>query len=548
VLDETLRLVTPGSAGELHLGGLGLARGYLNRPELTKEKFVPHPHSCEPGARLYKTGDLVRSLPDGTLEYLGRLDHQVKIRGYRIELGEIEAELARYPGVHQTLVVAREEESGDKRLVAYIAADPVARPSFDAVRGYLRNKLPAYMVPSAFVLLDAFPLTPNGKVDRRSLPAPSRERSQALKELLGPRNDLEAQLVKMWEQLLEIQPIGIRDNFFELGGDSLLAARLLAHIHELFGRELPVSTLIQEATVEYLARLITTPADELAWPCLVAVQPRGSKRPLFLVHALGGEILMYTPLAHQLNADQPVYAFRAQGRDGGGQPCDCLEEMAAKYVDEMLEAQPQGPFLLGGYSFGGIVAFEMAQQLHKRGHKVALLLLIDMELPHMYRRYLNSPKWLFNFACNVPRWLLHTSHPCTVKERYVSIRKRLSIVRMAVEGLLRFSYEDPGPLGVVSVGDMLHVPKRYRNVLNANYKAIMSYVPQPYAGQVTLIRARTQPLICSLKRDMGWGQLAASGVEVLDVPGYHDSMFKEPVVRILGTQVRRCLAKAAGNL
>ncbi|MBW3585942.1 MAG: amino acid adenylation domain-containing protein, partial [Cyanobacteria bacterium 0813] len=256
LLDKYLNPVPIGVPGELHIGGAGIARGYLNRPELTKDKFIPNPFSNEPGTRLYKTGDLARYLPDGNIEFLGRIDNQVKIRGFRIELGEVESTLSQYPTVQHCVVTARVDIESDKRLVAYIVSSQQQKPTTDELRCFLKQKLPDYMVPSAFVFLDTLPLTPNGKIDQRALPAPEGLRQEPASTFVPPSDDLEIQLTKIWENVLGKKPISVKDNFFDLGGHSLLTVRLLAKINKAFGKSLPLAALFQAPTVEQLASIL----------------------------------------------------------------------------------------------------------------------------------------------------------------------------------------------------------------------------------------------------------------------------------------------------
>jgi amino acid adenylation domain-containing protein len=542
VLDEDLHPVPSGVAGELHLGGIGLGRGYLRRPEQTAAKFIPNPFSDQPGARLYKTGDLVRSLPDGALEYLGRLDHQVKIRGYRIELGEIEAVLTQYPGVRQALVVAREDAPGDKRLVAYLVADRASDLSASALRTHLRGQIPEYMVPSAFVPLDAFPLTPNGKVDRKALPPPQVSRPNLGKGLVSPRNDHEQALTRIWEALLRVQPVSVKDDFFELGGDSVKAAQMLAQVREVFGRELPLSTLVNGTTVEHLAGLIQTRPEPGPSPCLVPLQPQGSKPPLFLVHGVGGEVLTYTTLPRHLGADQPIYGLRARGAHGTQAPLRRVEEMAAHYVEE-VRSVTRGPVFLGGFSFGGILAFEMARQLQAQGIPPALLVIFDIDVPHLYLKVIGQLKWFYQFASNLPRWVLHGIGDCPPGQRVAYLRRRVGIVKEVIQNLAAFSPQAPASLGVGALPDLSHVPENHRRVWEANHEAFQHYAPRPYDGRVTLIRCRTQPLIGTFEHDQGWGRLATGGVDVTVVPGFHGTLFKEPQVQRLARRLRQILCK-----
>jgi acyl carrier protein len=253
VLDRRGRPLPIGIPGELHLGGMGLARGYLGRPDLTAEKFIPDPFSVEPGARMYRTGDLARFLPDGRIDFLGRMDHQVKIRGYRIEPGEIEAALNEYPSVKTCVVIARADADDDRRLVAYIVARDGEKPGQLELRSFLRTRLLEQMVPSAFVLLDEMPLTPNGKINRRALPAPDVSRPEIEQRYVAPRNNIEAALVELWQEVLDINQIGVSDNFFDLGGHSLKATSLLSKVRRIFRTELPLSVVFQATTVESLA-------------------------------------------------------------------------------------------------------------------------------------------------------------------------------------------------------------------------------------------------------------------------------------------------------
>ncbi|MDH3276217.1 MAG: amino acid adenylation domain-containing protein, partial [Gammaproteobacteria bacterium] len=281
ILDKSLQLVPIGVAGELHIGGVGLARGYLNRPELTVEKFIADPFSDDPGARLYKTGDLARLREDGNIEFLGRIDQQVKLRGFRIELGEIESTLADHEAVREAAVVIREDEPGDQRLVSYVVADEFNAPSVTDLRALVRSKLPEYMLPSAFILLDRLPLTANGKLDRNALPIPEGER-QSEETFVEPRSDLERQLVEIWLQVLKLERLGIHDNFFDLGGHSLLATQVVSRIRAQLGIELPLSEMFEHPTVAELAQVMESlpgaGADDAAY--LIPAVDRSGELPL----------------------------------------------------------------------------------------------------------------------------------------------------------------------------------------------------------------------------------------------------------------------------
>ena len=388
LLDAHLQPVPVGVPGELCIGGDGLARGYLNRPELTAERFIAHPFSNEPGARLYRTSDLARYRPDGMIEHLGRLDFQVKLRGFRIELGEIEAVLSQHAAVRQAVVMAREDVPGNKRLVAYVVASQQPEPTSTELRGFLKEQLPDYMLPSAFVCLESLPQTPNGKVDRHALPAPELTRLTAEESFVAPTLRVHDQLISIWEELLEARPIGIRNNFFDLGGHSLLAARMINRIEQDFGKRLPFVTLFAEPTIEHLAnalleeedtdpRVLLEQEESGSLVPVVEVQAGGSRRPFFFLHGQNESDAYYCfPLARELGADQPFYVLERYSFDGLAVP-PTLEAMAAAYLKSVRAVQPEGPYLLGGWCNGGLVAYEMARQLHAEGQAVDLLVLMD---------------------------------------------------------------------------------------------------------------------------------------------------------------------------
>ncbi|HZS77077.1 MAG TPA: amino acid adenylation domain-containing protein [Ktedonobacteraceae bacterium] len=288
LLDRFLNVVPIGVPAELYIGGAGLARGYLNRPELTAQKFIPHPFSSSPGARLYKTGDLARFLPTGDIEFLGRIDHQVKIRGYRVELGEVEAVLRKHPYLQEALVLAREDVTGSKSLVAYVVPRHDVVLTGSDLRHFMREQLPDYMVPSAFVLLEALPLTPGGKVDRRALPAPDNGRSDLAEGFAVPTSPVHQQLVQIWEELLGVRPIGIRDNFFELGGHSLLAVRLVDRIEQVWGKKVSAATLLAGPTIEQLSMVLTQTDTSVPRTAQGSVDAKGPGRTSLLKSIFSG--------------------------------------------------------------------------------------------------------------------------------------------------------------------------------------------------------------------------------------------------------------------
>ena len=381
VLDGRRQLVPVGVPGELWIGGAGVARGYLGRPELTAERFVADPFRSVPGARMYRTGDLVRRLAGGEIEFLGRVDAQLKVRGHRIEPGEIEAVLVEHPGVSQAVVVAHEHGPGDVRLAAYIVAvDPALPPSPGELRAHLRSKLPDYMVPAAYVPLDALPTTPNNKVDRTRLPAPPASPTPGPGSN-APLPGLEAEIARIWEQVLGVQGIGRDDDFFDLGGHSLLAIRVFAQVEALTGRRPPLSTLFRAPTIASFAEVVEADDVQRAWTSLVPVHTGGARPPFFYVSPFLITALSFSALGRHLGPDQPFYVIQPQGMEHDCPVHTSVEEMAAHYITEMREAQPTGPYWLGGHCAGCAVAFEMTRQLQASGEEVAVLVLVDGDPP-----------------------------------------------------------------------------------------------------------------------------------------------------------------------
>jgi len=520
LLDAQMQLVPVGIPGELYIGGVGLARGYLNRPDLTAERFIPNPFSDQPGTYLYKTGDLARYLPNGNIEYIGRIDYQVKLRGFRIELGEIEAMLGQHPAVRGAVVMDREDVPSDKRLVAYVVPNHEQTPIIDELRRFLKQKLPDYMVPSAFVLLDALPLTPNNKIDRRALPAPDRIRQEPEETFVVPRDELELQLTKIWEKVLGIQPIGVRDNFFALGGYSLLAVRLFVEIEKALNKNLPLAILFQTQTIEQLANILRQQEWLPPWSSLVPINLGGSKRPFFCVHPGGGNVLCYTEFASYIGSDQPFYGLQAQGLDGQKAPYSRIEDMAAHYIREVRTLQPEGPYLLGGFCLGGLVAFEMSQQLQAQDQKVTLLVMLDPTPPPE----LNSwgplpPDSEKNTSYYVSRLIYHLQHSQLAQ---VLVEK----VKSWITSMCSLEY------------------RRLSPVLEAHARAVISYRPQVYPGRITLFQSSEFAYVKFPDCQHKWSELAVGGIDYQVVPGIHKTMLQDPCVQIWAERVKVCLDAA----
>ncbi len=535
VLDERFEPVPIGVFGELYIAGDGLARGYLNRPELDAEKFVPNPFAGEPGAKMYRTGDLVRWKSDRTIEFQGRRDHQVKVRGFRIELGEIEAVLGNASGVRESAVIVREDQPGDKRIVAYVVAQGRPVPEASALRQFLRRKLPDYMVPAHFVFLEALPLSPNGKVDRKRLPAPD-PTSSLESEYAPPRNEIERRIAEIWQEVLGVERVGIHDNFFELGGNSLLSTQTVSRIRTAFGVELPLRDLFQDPTVAGLARpIIGRQAGEIAErrydsvfdASLIPLQPRGWKTPLFLVsgaHLHEDDFLRFVgSILPYMGLDQPIYGFKARGLDGVQPPHASAEEMAADYIHEMRELQPHGPYLLAGNCVGGIVAYEMAQQLRRAGEQVALVALLDTSCPlDDYRAFVDH---YFRF------WKL---------ERFVGHWRRMN--ELSGGHKLRYVFEKLGKKARQLL-PMSEKQQRKNHVerVQREYSVILArYRPLPYEGKVTLV---INEELQALTPDAGWRPFCVGGLETHVVAGDHVTRLSLNA-RVSADILKRCIDEA----
>ena len=553
VLDRQSQPVAIGLPGELYLGGEGVARGYLGHPALTAEKFVPDPFGPNPGGRLFRTGDLARWRADGVLEFLGRVDHQVKIRGFRVEPGEIETALLAHPDVRAAAVLARKDGGGESRLDAHVVAGQDGRISPAILRQFLRERLPRHMIPATFSILDGLPLTPNGKVDRKALAL--LDRPEAVREgtAIRPRNEVEAKLAAIWEDLLDVRPVGVDDDFFDLGGHSLLAVRLLARIESQFGRALPLSALFLGATIEELATRLREPVAAGQGGPLVTIQPQGDGAPFFCVHPAGGIVYCFRELASHLGKAHPFHAFQAPGLDGEREPFVDLEAMAACYVEALKVRQPTGPYHLGGWSLGGLVAFAMAHRLRAAGDEVATLAIFDAQAPDPSRKH--DPA-----VVEVARQLRELGDGLEILGMKGDDAGRDALVMAEVAG------EMAGAFGGDALKLVAHLralsPEQQRDailahfridqvyrddvesgpervarlwdVLRAGYLAGTRYAPAPYDGPVTLFVAGDRR---PADPTMGWKRLAKH-LKTCVIPGNHATILKAPGVAKLASALR----------
>ncbi|MFH2064712.1 MAG: amino acid adenylation domain-containing protein [Pseudomonadota bacterium] len=517
MLDDHLQPVPIGVVGELYIGGDGLARGYFNRPELTAAKFISNPFSSDPGSPLYKTGDLARYNLDGTIEFLGRKDRQIKIRGYRIEPGEIEAVLETHPEVKAAAVKVWEQNPDNKRLLSYLVAATAKVPAIDSLRGFLQEKIPDYMMPSAFIWLDSLPLMPSGKVDREALPAPAPDQLAEKESFVAPRDALEIQIAKYWEKVLASGPIGIKDNFFDLGGHSLLVMQVLSLINKLTGKDIPVATFFKSPTVEQLSDIIRSEGWASPFVLLRPFHPMGTKPIFFSIFIASGDA------ANLIDPEQPFYGGAPHGFDGKHIPSK-VEEIAADFVKEIRIVQPAGPYFIGGYSFGGMVSFEIAYQLQNIGQPIGGLILIDPTVPSeipgpiMIEKF-SGVRWfrnIINLAGRIRRRILNRGFLETK-------------IKLMVCLLFR--------------GMGLSVPLKLRNFYSLQmYKRISKYyMPQSYKGKAFLIKSTLD----FHQTESFWQNYITEDLEIHEVPGRHLDMFKDPYAhQILAQEFKKCLNKA----
>ncbi len=476
ILDQFLQPVSIGVSGELYIGGHGLARGYRGRPELTQDRFIPHPFSSDPLATLYRTGDLARYRSDGHIVHLGRLDHQVKIRGYRIELGEIETALSRHQAIRQAVVMAREDRHGIKQLVAYVVCQEGPAPSQTELRSFLRSEIPEYMVPSLFVFLETMPLTANNKVDRNALPAPVSSLSDEPVRS-RPRDQMEVQLTALWQQVLEVPKIGIHDNFFDRGGHSLKAAHLFFLLEQVYGRRLPLATLFQAPTIAELASVLSQEHWTPPWQSLVAIQPSGTAIPIFMVPGVGGNVLPFAQLAKLLGSDQPCYGLQARGLDGKESPFTSVPEMASHYIAEIRRVRLNGPYIVIGSCTGGLIAYEMAQQLLGQGEFVTLVIMETWH-PSSYRRH----RYRWPMTLGLPLFILWRIMSSIGALFRLPVKDWSPFIRRKRQRLVSLSRTVPG-------NEELLANFQVSRVTSATLQAVARYDARKYPGRILNIVA-----------------------------------------------------------
>ncbi len=527
VLDHNQQPVPIGVPGELYIGGEGVARGYRNRPELTEASFVANPFVPKSKSRLYRTGDLVRYRDDGNLEFLGRLDQQIKVRGLRIELGEIETALTSYPEVREAVVVAESNGSAEPKLVAFVAAHAEHATSSQELRAFLKNRLPAYMVPAAIHFLKNFPRTPNGKVDRQALIAQGDGTEISAREPIGPRNDVEKRLLAIWQKVLGTTSRDVAQDFFELGGHSLLAARLLGGIEKEFGRSLSLAFVFQSPTVEQMAESLLTAGRTLRERAIIPIQPNGSLAPLFWVR--GGP--RFRLLGQKLAGDRPLLGLDLPFTDGSRLPVPYrFEDIAALLIRAMREVQPKGPYYIAGLCVNAVIAFEIAQQLVRDGEEVALLAMLDAHNQAYYKNPFKDGRYTARV-----RYHLSNLLKLDAGETSSYLMDRLDEARRKIERVAWRLVSDH------SADDRLH------NTDSIVHPAFSRYEPQSYPGSIVLFQSSEWPKGPYFDFELGWKDLAGGGIESHAIPGDHPSMFLEPNVNLVAEKLKSHLEEAVSQ-
>ena len=515
VVDAEGRPLPVGEKGELWMGGAGVARGYLNRPELDAEKFLSDPFVTDPEARVYRTGDLVCFRPNGDIEFHGRIDDQVQIRGFRVEPGEVAAALSEHEDVEAAAVVAREDRPGKVRLVAYVVSAKPADEVLTALRAFAAERLPPYMVPT-MVSVEELPMTLNGKVDRKAL-RPPEEYDSFRGEVVAepPADEMEARLVEIWRSVLDLDDVGTNEGFFDLGGDSLSVVNLLVAVETEFGVEVQVPELLRDPTVRSLARILRGEAPVESRAVIVPLQPDGDLAPFFCVAGAGGGCHWFGELVRELRHDRPFLGLEPTGASGVEHT---IEMIAAGLVEEIRRIQPTGPYHLGGYSTGGVVAFEIAQQLRAAGETIGLLALIEGDGG---RDYSTRAGQIVTFAKN----LLHL-------DASRAIRVVLDRATFALGAMRHWVSQDAESRVVEAKIDARK---------QEDEEALHRYVPKPYPGDLRFFACTERPMTATSDEAYGWGDIVAGKIVASRVPGDHYTMLAHPNVRTLATDLQAAL-------
>ena len=537
ILDSHLQPVPIGVAGEIYIGGAGVARGYLNRADLTAERFIADPFGqgqdnlagAADNGRLYKTGDLGRWLPDGSVEYLGRNDFQVKIRGFRIELGEVEAQLAKCPGVREAVVMAREDVPGDKRLVAYLVAEAGQEPEAAELRGQLSAVLADYMVPSAYVTLSELPLTPNGKLDRKALPAPDGS-SAVSRAYEVPQGQTETLVAQIWQELLRLEQVGRHDHFFELGGHSLLAVQLVSRLKNEIG-EVSLNLIFTYPVLSSFSFALKNLSELNTHKNIVIIRKEGKLNPLFCVHPRGGQVYYARRLSQWIDHEVPVYGLSSTGFKKNEIPLSSVVEMAACYIEAIRTIKPYGPYRIVGYSSGGAIAYEIANQLIGIDEEVEFLGLIDYGI-EVNRK--EMPDDNYNECLFLLENLQLSEIP--LSNENIAELKQLAETYNFI-GMLNYCHANmliPPEIDIATL-------RQYLTVYRVSDIANSSYIPAKISIPLYLFAALNETQINEVT--YGWDKLIGDQLKLIPIGGDHVSILELPHIKKLGEAISDVLGK-----
>ena len=520
ILDENENLVPQGVTGEICIGGMGLARGYFSRPKITAEKFIPNKFG---EGRLYKSGDLGRYTKEGLIEFIGRKDSQIKLRGYRIELGEIEENIKAVKGIIDCAVVTQGKSGDDKKLVAFVVSDEEGIEG--KVRKELKRKLPDYMIPNFINKIEKMPLTPNAKIDRKYLANMKIDFVAGDNEFIAPSDDIELKLAEIWKEILKVKKVGVTDNFFEIGGHSILAINLLEKISKDFEIEIPMVKFFMNPTIRNIANQIriVRSGKTIDPNVLVRFHDDKHRKPLYFIHPSGGSVHWYTMLAKELQNVIPFYGIQAKGVDGKEEPHSTIEEMAAYYVSAIKENQPEGPYVVGSWSMGVVIAYEVARQLLEKGETVQRLIILDQGPYLPLAKAEDDAEFLAGMF--------------------------MGRIKFSLDELRKMSYDDQLKYVLKKAKKERQFPKHIRFKQFKNYVKILkiqqdawrNYEPLPIDLKITLIKSLEREDRKDEKEDLGWGELTSKGVEIYQVPGNHNTILHQPKVQELAKLLTQLL-------
>jgi amino acid adenylation domain-containing protein len=538
ILNENLQLLPVGIAGEVYIGGHGVARGYMNMPEFTAERFIRDPFSTEEKKSIFRTGDIGKWTEDGNIYLMGRADQQIKIRGYRIEPGEIEACLLAQAGVTDAVVIAREDTPGNKILAAYIIQSRQGRDAHSDNQQWKKNlqrSIPDYMVPNEYVVMDAFPLLPNGKINRAALPKPEKRHHTSAAKATD-NTVMEKLVTRIWAEALDINDVGLDEDFFELGGHSLIAVQIMTRLEKETGTHLPIAALFESPTIRKLSLFLQEGNINASWDSLVAVKSSGSKAPLYIVHGDGLNVMVFNSIPKYMDPEQPVYGLQPKGLNGIENPDESMEEIAAYYIESVLKHNPKGPYFLAGYSFGGIVAYEMTKQLRASGHKVKMLAMFDTNVGNINYTGSAAARLLKKISLQFPKMLFIVGslfkYPASVLsyQWFVVKRKWRSLMNK---------------MGLGSVHQPDELPPHQRRIIEKHFHAYQQYNLTPYEGKVDLFRVKQRVYFLDDPIYLGWKNLA--DVSIHEVPGDHRTFLLPPNDQVFARMLQSVIDERSGE-